>query len=136
VSTTTQDQLETNKALVKQVAEVLSSGDVQAMVDMLHDEGTWWTPATGEQDKATFAKNWAAAQDQFKTPMHIWPVAYTAEGDRVACEMASRADLSNGNTYANKYHILFVLRDGKVFRAREYLDTHHVNDAFGVIPTG
>jgi ketosteroid isomerase-like protein len=29
----------------------------------------------------------------------------------------------NGRTYHNQYHFLFILRDGKIVRMKEYLDT-------------
>jgi len=57
--------------------------------------------------------------------------AVTAEADRVALEAESDADLINGKHYHNYYHFLFVIRDGQVREAKEYLDTKHVTDSFG-----
>ena len=49
-----------------------------------------------------------------------------AEGDKVAIELVGRGELKNGRVYNNEYHLLMTIRDGKVARVREYLDTQHV----------
>ena len=45
-----------------------------------------------------------------------------AEGDRVAVETESYADLPGGRKYNNLYHFLLVIRGGKVESVREYTD--------------
>jgi uncharacterized protein len=47
----------------------------------------------------------------------------TAEGDRVAVEAESRFHTVSGRLYNNQYHFLFVIRNGKIVRFNEYLDT-------------
>ena len=46
--------------------------------------------------------------------------ALTAEGDRVAAEVTSRGELPEGQTYGNRYHNLFILKDSKIAFFREY----------------
>ena len=53
-----------------------------------------------------------------------------AEGDKVAVEARSHADLVGGGVYANEYHFLVTLRDGLVQSVREYSDTHHMKETF------
>ena len=36
----------------------------------------------------------------------------------------------NGRIYAQKYHILMIVRDGKIAAMREYLDTQHVRNVW------
>jgi ketosteroid isomerase-like protein len=55
----------------------------------------------------------------------------TAEGERVAVEAESKAKLANGTLYHNRYHFLFVVRDGRIQAVKEYLDTLHVMNALG-----
>jgi ketosteroid isomerase-like protein len=55
----------------------------------------------------------------------------TAEGDRVAVEAEAYGELRNGKIYNNTYHFLFLFRDGKIFRAKEYNDSKHAADIFG-----
>jgi ketosteroid isomerase-like protein len=46
----------------------------------------------------------------------------------VAVEAQAHATLKNGKIYRNTYHFLFIFRDGKIWRAKEYNDTLHVRD--------
>jgi ketosteroid isomerase-like protein len=55
----------------------------------------------------------------------------TAEGDRVAVEAESRFHTVNGALYNNRYHFLFVVRDGKIVQFNEYLDTALLLEHFG-----
>jgi hypothetical protein len=55
----------------------------------------------------------------------------TAEDDRVSVEAESYGEITNGKTYENIYHFMFVIRDGKVAAIREYMDTEHVTATFG-----
>ena len=56
--------------------------------------------------------------------------ATTAEHDRVAVEVESRATLTNGRVYNNHYHMLFVLDEGTIRRVKEYNDTLHAHETF------
>jgi ketosteroid isomerase-like protein len=57
--------------------------------------------------------------------------ALTAEGDRVAAEVESRARLTTGAFYNNHYHMLFEIRDERIRVVKEYSDTAHARDALG-----
>ena len=54
----------------------------------------------------------------------------TAEDDRVAVEATSFATMEDGRVYANSYHFLVTIRDGKVATVREYMDTIHARETF------
>jgi len=63
----------------------------------------------------------------------------TAEGDKVAVEADSQAELANGIPYANKYHFLVTLRDGLITGIDEYSCTYTVAHSLrqsGVSPIG
>ncbi len=53
-----------------------------------------------------------------------------AQGDKVAVEAESFAELVNGKVYQNKYHFLFEIRDGQIYRVKEYMDTMHAYQTF------
>jgi ketosteroid isomerase-like protein len=53
-----------------------------------------------------------------------------AEGDRVAAEVESYAELVNGAVYNNNYHMLFRFRGPKIIEVREYADTLHAKEVF------
>jgi ketosteroid isomerase-like protein len=46
-----------------------------------------------------------------------------AEGDVVVVEHRLSATLPNGRPYVNDYCFVYEVRDGKVLRIREYMDT-------------
>jgi ketosteroid isomerase-like protein len=45
------------------------------------------------------------------------------EGDTVIVELRLQATLANGRRYDNDYCFIFELRDGRIARVREYMDT-------------
>ena len=63
-------------------------------------------------------------------PIRLTPLAWTAEGDRVAVETESYAELVNGRVYHNFYHFVFVVRDGRIEAVKEFLDTEHTRAIF------
>lgn len=58
-------------------------------------------------------------------PLQLKVVGVTAEGERVAIEVESRSVNKAGMVYNNRYHFLFVVRDGQIVEGREYLDSAH-----------
>jgi ketosteroid isomerase-like protein len=54
----------------------------------------------------------------------------TVQGERVALEAESEADLVNGRTYRNQYHFLFVIKNGRIHAIREYADSAPAIAAF------
>jgi ketosteroid isomerase-like protein len=54
----------------------------------------------------------------------------TAEDDRVCLEAESSIPLRNGRTYNNHYMWVIVIKEGKVIRLKEIMDTLHVSQVF------
>lgn len=52
----------------------------------------------------------------------------TAEGDFVAVECSSHAELGAGRTYANRYHFLFEFAGDRIKKVKEYADTHYAKE--------
>jgi len=59
--------------------------------------------------------------------------AVVAEGDTVVLQTRLRSLLPNGRRYDNAYCFLVTLRDGRIHRIREHLDTHRGLLAFGLV---
>jgi len=119
-----------NKQLVTDFLEAFSSGDVDRTLSFLSETATWWVAGTmegisGTMDKESFRKTLAGQSAFTKAGVQLTPKAWTAQGDRVAVETESYSELKNGRVYNNLYHFLFVVRDGKIEAAKEYLDTEH-----------
>ncbi|MGV3768515.1 MAG: nuclear transport factor 2 family protein [Sphingobium phenoxybenzoativorans] len=59
-------------------------------------------------------------------PFSVKVTGMTAEGERVAVETVSDCVNGSGMLYNNRYHSLFVIRDGQIVALREYLDSAHL----------
>lgn len=127
---------EANKAVVTEFMEVFSRGDVDAILGFLTDDATWWVAGaiegiSGEKDKAAFGEMLGGLSTLTTAgAIALTPKALTAEGDRVAAETESYAEMTNGRVYNNLYHFVFELSDGRIRRVKEYLDTEHTRAVF------
>lgn len=123
---------EENKKVVLDFLENLSAGNAAAIMNTLADSATWWVagnfPLSGTKTKAQFGELIGGLGENIDGGLRVTPTGVTAEGDRVAVEAESYAKMKNGKTYQNKYHFLFLVRDGKIQQVKEYLDTMHAND--------
>ncbi|SFN51189.1 hypothetical protein SAMN05216207_1015137 [Pseudonocardia ammonioxydans] len=125
-----------NKQTVTEFMEVFSGGDVDAILDRMTDDATWWVAGnipgiSGTKDKAGFKDMVSGiAGSTTSGAIRLTPLAFTAEGERVAVETESYTELKNGRIYNNIYHFLFTVRDGKIAGVKEYLDTEHTTAVF------
>jgi ketosteroid isomerase-like protein len=129
---------EENKRVVLRFLDHYASGRYQAALDMLSPDSQWWLPghpeefpAAGWVDKETVKRRLDANLKLLPHGLEITTGAITAEGDRVALEAESKATLINGCVYHNRYHFLFVVRNGSIHVVKEYLDTLHAKLALG-----
>lgn len=125
-----------NKAVVTEFLEVFTSGDVDGILSRMTDDATWWVAGnipgiSGTKDKNAFREMVSGIAESTTTgAIRLTPLAFTAEGERVAVETESYAELKNGRVYNNLYHFLFVVRDGKIAAVKEFLDTEHTTAVF------
>lgn len=125
-----------SKQVVEDFIEVFSKGDVEGILDALTDDATWWIMGSiegisGTQDKKLFGQMFAQLSQLIRGgAVKMTPQAWTVQGDRVAVECESYAELTDGRIYNNKYHFLFTVRDGKISGVREYSDTEHLRATF------
>jgi ketosteroid isomerase-like protein len=127
-----------NKKTVLEFLGHYAAGRYDAALAMLAPDSRWWLPghpeefpAAGWVDKATVEKRLASNLKLLPHGLEITTGTITAEDDRVAIEAESKATLVNGRLYHNRYHFLFVLRDGSIVAVKEYLDTLHAKEALG-----
>jgi ketosteroid isomerase-like protein len=125
---------EANTKLVRDFWDALSAGRVEEMLTMMADSATWWVagnfPLSGTRDKKAMRELLAGIGETCEGPIKMTVKGLTAEGNRVAVEAESYVKLKNGRVYNNQYHFLMEVRDGKIDRVREYLDTMHTNAIF------
>ena len=135
--------LDANKQLVRDFLEHYATGRYHAALAMLAPDSRWWLPghpqefpAAGWVDKEVVERRLAGNLKLLPHGIEITVGAITAEDDRVAVEAESKAKLVNGALYHNRYHFLFVIRDGRIHAVKEYLDTLHAMSALGSARAG
>ena len=125
-----------NKAILGSFFDALSSGNVDRIGSFLAEDSSWWVSGTvdgisGTYDKAQTLDLLAQVSDVYKKgALQITPTAMIGEGNKVAVEAESYAELHNGKVYSNLYHYVFELENGKITSFKEYMDTQHVVDTF------
>ena len=125
-----------DKAIVREFLEVFSRGDVAGVVARLHDNATWWVSGTmvglsGTYSKQQMGELLKGVKDYYKQgALRITPSRMIAEGNLVAVEAESYAELQNGRVYNNLYHFVFEIADGRILRVKEYMDTQHAYATF------
>ena len=121
-----------------------ATGDADRIAALLHEDVVWTAPAGNATQVAlglgspgdagpprgandldrqvivafmahNFARFFADAGNEFRTVV--------AEGDVVVVEHRLSATLPDGRPYINDYCFVYEVRDGKVWRIREYMDT-------------
>ena len=125
-----------SQALVRDFFEVFSRGDIDGVLARMTNDATWWVAGqiegmSGTNTKAQLGVILHQVKLLYRSgALKITPSSMIAEGDRVAVEADSYAELVSGGVYANQYHFLIVFRDGLVQSVREYSDTHHMAQTF------
>ena len=126
---------EVNKALVLDFYRLMNERRFAEMWELCAPDGLWGGGRAATNDFAPIERMKAVIVD----PMPVFVDggiqftvhSLTAEDDRVAAEVESYAPLVNGRVYNNHYHMLFVIRDGKIAIVKEYADTAHAREVFG-----
>lgn len=119
--------MQDNKAVVKQFLAALGRGDVNAVRDLISEDvqaictGTSLVSGTRDYEQLCATAGMLAAIAPAGIELEV--VSMTAEEDRVSCEVQGRSTLINGTPYNNQYHFLFFIRDGRIYRLKEYIDT-------------
>jgi ketosteroid isomerase-like protein len=124
-----------NEQIVRNFFTTLSSGDLEKLRPLWHPDGSWEVMVTGIPGAGTYSGR-DKIIDEFLKPIrgmfvpgdpkvHIDTII--AQGDLVACETTTRGTFLDGRDYHNKYCWVLELRDGLVYRLREYMDSYYVS---------
>jgi uncharacterized protein len=133
-----------SKQTVMALYGAYATRDADQIAGLLHDEVVWTAPAgnatqvalglgqpgdagpprgANELDREAivafmandFARFFTSASNEFRT--------FVAEGNVVVAEHRLSATLPDGRPYVNDYCFVYEVREGKVWRIREYMDT-------------
>jgi uncharacterized protein len=120
-----------DKALVRRFLDAWSDGDLDAAFALTHPDGTVWVLSFGQDIRMgdwTERIRTKAASLQQGTRYDIKQM--TAEAGRVSVLADGRSVLADGTEYANRYHYLFEVADGRIVRCMEFSDPRIADAAF------
>ena len=127
-----EDTTERSRQITREFFAALSSADVAKLADLYAEDFELWTagtlPFSGSRGKAAALDGMNLIASMFPKGVRFEILAMTAEGERVAVEAESHGIHVSGRPYHNQYHFLLVIRDGKIRRFKEYMDTMHADD--------
>jgi ketosteroid isomerase-like protein len=116
----------------------LSSGELEAIRKTLHPDAEW-RPMVENIPGAGVHRPRDYIVDQFLAPVRgmfapgdpkTTVNSLASAGDFVMCESRGLGKLADGRTYDNRYAWAIELKDGLVYRIREYMDSHYVATLF------
>lgn len=120
---------EENKQLIRDYFDAVGSGASDKVVAAFAEDVVWWVPpsspmaGTYEGRDAVLAMFGQGVSLYAPEPMKIEILGMVADDKKVAAEIHITAKTAKGGVYANFYHFLFELRDGKIAHVKEYVDT-------------
>jgi ketosteroid isomerase-like protein len=124
-----------NEQIVRSFFETLSSGNLERIRSLFHEQATWAVMVTGIPG-AGEKKGRNAIIDEFLGPIRGMFVdgdpkvkieRTIAQGPFVATEARGIGQLKNGKKYDNRYVFVIEIKDDKIFALREYMDSYHVS---------
>ena len=129
--------IEDNKQTVREYLAHFKNAAVTDLLDAMSEDATWWIlgkphlfPGAGNKSKADMERIWGSLFGRMKDGLEMTVIGMVAEGDKVAAEIRSHAELTDGRLYENQYHMLFTLRQGKIVEVKEYADTLLIENMF------
>ena len=114
-------------------AELVAGDD--ACWDRVAEDASWKLMARGrsypyptDYTKASYRQLVSETAAMFPQGLRFTVLGAIAEGERVAVEAESHGYTRDGQLYANVYHLLVELEDGRIKTVREYLDSGHATE--------
>ena len=114
--------------------ETLSSGDLERIRAVFHDDAVWQVQVKGIHGEGSH-RGKKAIVDDFLAPVRgmfkpgdpkVSLVSIASNGPLVIGEAEGRGTFTDGRPYENLYAFAIEFKDGKVYRLREYMDSFYV----------
>jgi uncharacterized protein len=118
----------------------LNTGDLERIRATFHPDATWQPMVEGVPGAGIHGPR-DNIVDKFLGPVRGLFVPgdpknvidhMASSGDLVMCETRGSGTLLDGRKYNNRYSWSVEVKDGKIFRIREYMDSHYVVTLFGL----
>lgn len=118
-----------NKKIIQDFFQFLNGSKWEEAFALLHEDMNWWIlgniPVSGNYDKRKISLGLKIIFRSFEN-FHFKLFEITAEEDRVSVIVESFGKRkTTQKDYNNHYHFLFTIKDGKIYRVKEYFDTIH-----------
>src|SRR6185295_7896996 len=112
----------------------LSSGDLERIRATFHDDAVWQVQVKGilgegshRGKKAIVDEVLAPVRGMFKPgDPKVTVTTLASRGPLVIGECDSRGTFADGRPYENLYVFVLEIKDGKVWRLREYMDSFYI----------
>ena len=132
-----QDTTEQSRAVVQSWLEKAGSGDMEGAFALFADDAVW-----SNIGSTRFSGDFAGKDailggligplfEQLEGGIRSDLEAVVADGERVVVLSQGNAMTRTGKAYNNTYAQVFTVRDGKIIKVREYMDTALVDAVFG-----
>lgn len=124
--------------LVVQFFNTLSTGELEKVRVLLHEEATW-APQVKGVPGAGVHRGRKGIIDEFLAPVRglfkpgdpkVNMLTIASKGPLVFVESHGLGELADGRRYDNRYAWAIEVRDGKIFAIREYMDSLYVSSLF------
>ncbi|TXC71296.1 nuclear transport factor 2 family protein [Sphingomonas ginsenosidivorax] len=127
-----------NKEVVQAYMDLFGRADIDGLLAMMTEDATWTIvgkphlfAGVGEKSRGEIENIWRKLYAGIDGGLDMAVTGMIAEGDQVAVEVVSHAQLTNGTVYENAYHFLVTVRDGRIAAVKEYTDLMHAAEIFG-----
>jgi ketosteroid isomerase-like protein len=114
--------------------QTLSSGDLEKIRATFHDDAVWQVQVKGILGEGAH-RGKKAIVDEFLAPVRgmfkpgdpkLNITSLASQGPLVLGEVEARGTFTDGRPYENLYVFVIEIKDGKVYRLREYMDSLYV----------
>jgi len=123
-----------NELLVRQFFATLSTGELEALRPLLHEDASWEATARSIPGAGiTYGRD--KIIDEFLAPVRglfepgdpkVNVLRIFSKERWVAAETEGVGMLANGKEYHNRYAWIIEIRDDKIYALREYMDSAYV----------
>jgi len=128
-----------SERIVVKFFETLSTSDFDRIRDLIHEDATWEAmvkdiPGVGVH------RGKKGIVDDFLMPIRgmfapgdpkVKLTSMASKGSLVICESTGKGKVADGRPYDNLYCWAIELKDGKIYRLREYMDSLYISKLFG-----
>ena len=128
---------EASRAVVQSWLDKASAGDMEGAFALFAEDAVWSNIGTtcfsgehaglGAIMKGLIGPLFSQLEGGISSDVE----ALVADGERVVVLSQGKARTRSGKDYNNTYAQVFTVRDGKIVRVREYMDTALIDAVFG-----